>query len=133
MFYLLGAIATALTFVMFLSKNSMLGFPCVIFWAIFGAYCFTQSTIPWGDIYFYMFFASAFGMTTFCALAAFGLREKKDAYGDLEVDEDSDEPEPTPIDETKADDPFSVSDNRQPSARTKKIRQRADKRRTGDY
>ena len=127
----LVVIALGLTITMFAKRESMLGFPSVIFWGILSGYAYIESAATW-DMYYFLFFGAA-GMAVFSAFAAFGLREKRDAYGDLEIDDDSKEPEPTPIDETKADDPFSVSDNRQPSARTKKIRQRADKRRTGDY
>ena len=133
MLYLLGGIATALTFAMFHTKNRMLGFPCVIFWAIFGAYCYTLSTTDWTDIYFYLFFASAFGMTIFCAIGMYALREKQDSIADDEMDEDSKEPEPKYIDETPADDPFSMENYKKPSASTRKLRERAEKRRTGEF
>ena len=83
----LGAIAVALTLAMFTSKQSMLGFACAMFWAIFGAYSYSLSIGAWGDIYFYTAFASMFGMVAFTALAAFGLREKLDAIGEQEVEQ----------------------------------------------
>ena len=78
-------IAVGLTCAMFYTKEAMLGFPCALFWAILGGYCYTQSTIPWGDIYYFLAFASLFGMTTFTALSAYGLREKRDTIADEEL------------------------------------------------
>jgi len=86
MLYALLAIAVALTFVMFLSHQMMLGFPCVIFWAIMGGYCYTQSTATW-DIWYFLFFASAIGMTIFCAFAMYGLRTKKEEATERFIDE----------------------------------------------
>lgn len=100
MLIILTAAALTLTFIMFLSKNMMLGFPSGIFWALLGGYSYTLSTTTW-DMYYFLFFASM-GMTIFAIYAAFGLREKKDAIADKEMDEDSKEPEPTYIDEKKA-------------------------------
>jgi len=88
LFSALGVIAVALTCTMFATKQAMLGFACVIFWAILGAYAYVESAIPWGDMWFYMFFACMFGMTTFCALAAYGLREVRDTLGDVAMEED---------------------------------------------
>ena len=79
---LIGFIAVILTYTMFQSRNSTLGFPCAIFWFIFGAHCYGLSTVPWVDVYFYLFIASSLGMTIFCALAAYGLREQKDVESD---------------------------------------------------
>ena len=79
---LLGFIAAVLTYGMFQSRQMMLGFPCAIFWALFGAQAYTLSAAPWSDVYFYLFFTSMFGMTIFCALAAYGLRERKDVEAD---------------------------------------------------
>ena len=81
MMYLLGAIATALTFCMFLTRASMLGFACSVFWALFGGYAYTLSSSTW-DIYYMTAFASLLGMTTFTALGAYGLRERRDTLGD---------------------------------------------------
>jgi len=69
----------------------MLGFPCLIFWAIFGGQSYTLSTATW-DIYYLTFFAS-FGMAIFSAYAAFGLRTKKEelAEGDPYIDEGKDD------------------------------------------
>jgi len=88
---ILTFIAVGLTCTMFATKQAMLGFACVIFWAILGAYAYLQSTTPWGDIWFYMFFACMFGMTIFCALAAYGLREVRDTLGDEALEEGDDE------------------------------------------
>ena len=81
----LAGAAVALTCTMFLSKSSMLGFPSAIFWALFGGYCYLESTITW-DIYFLTAFASLLGMTVFCMLGAYGLREKRDTIADEEME-----------------------------------------------
>lgn len=83
---ILTFIAMGLTCTMFATRQMMLGFACVMFWAILGAYAYTLSTTPWGDIWFYMFFACAFGMTTFCAIAMYGLRERRDTIADEDME-----------------------------------------------
>jgi len=122
-------IALGLTAVMFVTKKAMLGFPSAMFWAIFGAYCFTQSTTPWGDIYYYLFFASAFGMVVFTMLAAYGLRERRDTLADEGMEKGGggyfDEGR------EKGDDLFSIEDASKPSKRTQDLRDRAKDRRTG--
>ena len=127
----LVVIALGLTITMFAKRESMLGFPSVIFWGILSGYAYNESVATW-DMYYFLFFG-AIGMAIFCAIAAFGLREKRDSYGDLEVDDGSKEPEGKPIDETPEDNLFSMEERRPVSPRTRKIRERADKRRTGDY
>ena len=128
MLYALLAIALALTFVMFLSRNMMLGFPSAMFWAIMGGYCYTQSTATW-DIWYFLFFASAFGMTIFCALAAFALRTKKEeeAEGDEFIDEGKEDLHY--IDEGKSEEENPARSGM--SERTKGIRGRAKERRSG--
>ncbi len=113
----LAVIAVLLTITMFATKNSMLGFPSAMFWAILGAHCFTLSTIPWGDTYYYMGFASLLGMVTFCSLGAYGLRERRDTIADAEMEEEGEEEEHF-IDEKPTE----------PSKRVKAIRERAEKR-----
>ena len=81
----LGFIAVVLTAVMFATRQAMLGFACAMFWAITGAQAYILSTVPWGDIYFYIAFGSLLGMTSFTALAAFGLREERDSIADTEM------------------------------------------------
>ncbi len=114
----LTAIAILLTVAMVATKNSMLGFPSAMFWAILGGHAYQQSTIPWGDIYFYFSFACLLGMTTFCALGAFGLRERRDTIADAEMDEEGEE-EGRFIDEPSSG----------PSKRVKALRKRAEGRR----
>lgn len=117
---ILGAltiIAVSLTVAMFATKNSMLGFPSAMFWAILGGYAYQQSTIPWGDIYFYFSFACLLGMTTFCALGAFGLRERRDTIADAEMDEEGEE-----------DEHYIDGKPTEPSQRVKAIRERAEQR-----
>lgn len=90
--------AIFLTFAMFITRERMLGFPCLIFWAIAGGNAYTLSTATW-DIYYLVFFAGM-GMAIFSAIAMYALREKKDAIADAEMDEDSKETEGTFIDES---------------------------------
>ena len=85
LFAVLAFAAIALTCAMFATKNSMLGFPSAIFWAITGGQAYTLSTVTW-DIYYLIFFASAFGMTIFCVVGAYGLREKRDTLGDEDME-----------------------------------------------
>lgn len=125
MLYILGAIATALTFAMFHTRQMMLGFPCVIFWAILGGYCYGNTVYDW-DIYYFLFFASAFGMTIFCALSAFALRERKDTETDKDEYIDEGEDDLKYIDEEKSEEESGVS------KRTRAVRDRAKKRRSGE-
>ena len=80
-FITLAFIAVALTVTMFYTKEAMLGFPSAIFWAILGGYVYGESAVAW-DWQFLMAFACLLGMVTFTSLAAYGLREKRDAIGD---------------------------------------------------
>jgi len=128
MLYALLAIAVALTWVMFQTRNMMLGFPCVMFWAIMGGYCYTMSVYDW-DTWYFLFFAS-FGMAIFCALAMYALRTPKEEKkeGDEYIDEGKDETRY--IDEgkpTESDNP----ERSEVSERTRKLRARADNRRSG--
>lgn len=122
----LAILALGLTVAMFATRQSMLGFPCVIFWAILGGYAYTESTTAWGDWQYYLAFGSLFGMTAFCALAAFGLREKRDTVADVSMDEEVGEEEEY-IDEGGSGDGFGESKG---SKRTRELRQRAKDRRT---
>ena len=127
----LAGIAVLLTCTMFVTKERMLGFPCVIFWALVGGQAYILSTIPWGDIYFYIAFASLLGMTTFTALASFGLRESLDTIADVELEKG----EEGYVDEKGKDEVdavFSTEEGAEPSRRTKALRDRAAKRRTGE-
>ena len=89
----LGFIAASLTIAMFATKNSLLGFPSAIFWAILGVYAYSESTIAFGDWQYLLFFSSTFGMVAFSALAAFALREKRDSYGEKSVQGDDNKQE----------------------------------------
>ncbi len=122
-------IPLGLTIAMFMSRNMMLGFPCAIFWAILGGYFYTLSEATW-DIYYLLFFASAFGMTSFTILAAYALRTKKEEK--VEEDEYIDEGKGDLryIDEGKGGE-SSESEESQTSERTRKLRKRADNRRSG--
>ena len=124
---ILAGIAVLLTCLMFATRQSMLGFACAIFWMITGAQAYTLSTEPWGDIYYYLFFASAFGMTIFCILAAVGLRERRDTIADEELEKGEGEY----IDESKGE-PDLLSEEPEPqlSKRTQALRKRAENRRS---
>ena len=145
MIFVLAAIALTLTYAMFSSRNAMLGFPSAMFWAIFGAHSYMLSTVPWGDIYYYLAFASLLGMTTFTALGAFGLRERHDSISDKEMEsgesgyidegnrgKNKDRPgEGETVSASSAkDDGLDNTDDRL-SRRTVAIRERAKKRRSG--
>ena len=122
-------ISLALTCTMFATREQMLGFACALFWAITGAQAYTLSTVPWGDMYYYLFFASSFGMTLFCILASFALREKRDSL----ADEGLEKGDGTYIDETeggKEPDLLSEESEPKPSKRTQALRKRAEDRRT---
>ncbi len=123
--------STALTAAMFGSRNVMLGFPCAIFWMITGGYAYTQSAALW-DIYYFIFFACALGMTTFSALAAYGLREKKDTETDKDeyVDEEGGLEEESYYGERKSDSGDGAKKDTEPAmTRSEQIRARARKRR----
>jgi len=77
-FAVLAALALGLTITMFIAKQSLLGFPCGIFWAISGAYAYQHYTTVW-DLWYLIFFA-AMGMLIFTIFAAFALR-KRDLAG----------------------------------------------------
>jgi hypothetical protein len=125
LFAVLGFGAIVLTCAMFQSRQAMLGFPCLIFWAIMGGYCYQQSTATW-DIYYLTFFGS-FGMAIFCAFAAYGLRTKKEemADGDDFIDEGKDDVKF--IDEGGKSD--TEDGEEKPRRISRSIRERADKRR----
>jgi len=121
-------LALGLTVVMFATREMMLGFPCVIFWAVLGGYAYTESTTAWGDWQYFLFFASM-GMAIFCALAMYGLREKRDTIADEEMErgdggyideeywgEEKDEFEP----------------EKKERRRTRELRERAERRRAGE-
>ena len=121
-------IAVSLTWAMFQSLSSMLGFPCLIFWAILGGYCYQQSTATW-DLYYLTFFGSAF-MGIFCAFAAFALRTKKEeaGEGDLFFDEGGDK-DVKFIDEGGGSGSGEPSDEDKPRRNARAIRERAERRR----
>lgn len=81
LFAILVVAAVSLTCAMFATRNSILGFPSAIFWAIAGGQAYITSASTW-DIYFLIAFACLLGMVTFTVLGAYGLREKRDSLGD---------------------------------------------------
>lgn len=88
----LGLLAVGLTVAMFVTKQAMLGFACVLFWAVIGGYTYTLSSTPWGDWQFLLSMSCLMGMVPFSAFAAFGLRTKKEEAieGDQLIDEGGD-------------------------------------------
>ncbi len=121
-------IAVVLTCAMFFSKNMMLGFPSMMFWAIAGAQSYTLSSIPWGDWQYYLFFAS-FGMAIFSALAMYSLREKRDTIADEEMERGDGK---LIGDDDKEKDMFGDDEEAAviPSERSRRLRERAEKRRS---
>lgn len=132
MLFLLAGVAVLLTCAMFMTRERLLGFPSAIFWMILGAHSLTLSTTPWGDVYYFLFIASALGMTIFCILAQFALREKPDREAEgteeesLYIDEKGSEDDITRHDRGGED----LDAEAEPSKRTKALRARAEKRRT---
>lgn len=86
-FLMLALIPLGLTMAMFHTKSMMLGFPCVIFWAILSGYAYGESTATW-DWQYLLFFGSM-GMVIFSAIAMYGLREKRDAIGDKSMEHET--------------------------------------------
>lgn len=130
----LAFIAVMLTYGMFQSKQSMLGFPCVLFWAVAGGQAYITAAAsppvnPWGDIYFYIAFVSFLGMVPFCAFGAFALRTKKEelAEGDEFIDEGKDDVKF--IDEGGKTD-SDTGDDDKPRRSSRNIRERAIRRRS---
>lgn len=125
MIVFMGAIAAALTYTMFHSKNMMLGFPSAIFWALTGWQAYTISTTAW-DFYSTLGFACIAGMTVFSFTAMYALRTKKEDIesGDEYIDE-GEEPEVF-IDEGGKDETAQVKGE---SRRVNRIRDNAERRR----
>ena len=117
----LAALSVFMTCTMFAIRQSMLGFPAAIFWAILGGHAYTQSTATW-DIYYFVFFASL-GMAIFSMYAAFALRERRDTIADDEMDEEG-SGEPPPVDEAK-----NGENKPQRTDKRVELRERAKKRR----
>ncbi len=136
MLFVLAGAAVFLTWAMFQTRQSMLGFPCMMFWAILGGYCYQQSTATW-DMYYFTFFG-CMGMAIFCAFAAYGLRTKKEemAEGDEFIDEGKDDlkfiDEGSNSNNDKADRDVieNMDDMDKPRRRSRDIRDRANKRRS---
>jgi hypothetical protein len=132
LFAVLAFAAVVLTYAMFQSKNAMLGFPSAIFWMLTGGRAYTLSAAPW-DLYFLIAFACLLGMVTFCAFGAYGLREKRDTIADEEMEKGEgelidDDGESGNNDMDAID---SSGDKPAVSDRTRGIRERAERRRSG--
>ena len=109
-------VVVGLTVAMFVTKQMMLGFPCVIFWGVLGGYAYGESTATW-DWQYILFFASM-GMVMFSALAMYGLRERRDTIADIETDEEL-------AGEAGL---YDEEQESEPSARVKALRSRASRR-----
>jgi len=129
-FFMLAIIPLGLLIAMMATKQSMLGFAAALFWFIFGAYCYTQSTVTW-DINYCLGFGSMLGMTVLSMYGAYALREKRDTIADQEMDEDS-----TPDDDTYYGEDNAKENEEEGKAqqgrRTKALHERARERRTGE-
>jgi len=145
MIVILGAIAVTLTLVMFRSKEPMLGFACVIFWSLFGAQCINLAVYDW-DIYFTTGFGALLGMNILCGMGAFqffkGSRKGREDSDFIDKDDGTQylgesKSEARRAENLDNDDSMSESNDdsmdrpSQPSARTKELRERARKRKTG--
>jgi len=124
--FALTFLAVGLTATMFATRQTMLGFPSGLFWAVLGGYIYTQSSTPWGDWQYFLFFASM-GMLIFSIFAAFALRTKKGDMeeGDTFIDEGPDDLKF--VDEGGLDE--SVESGDKPRRGVRAIRERAEKRR----
>lgn len=118
-----------LTIAMFWTRERMLGFPCGIFWAILGGYAYTLSEATW-DIYYLLFFASAFGMVIFTILAAYGLRERRDTIAERELEKGEGDyiDEGTDEGEGRKGEPKMSKRTKGIRARVKERREKADRR-----
>jgi len=88
MLYLLAFIAVALTVVMFLSRNSMLGWPSGGFWFLLAAYNYQVAVVRnVTDIHYSLFWLSS-AMLLFCVIGAYGLREKDDRKVGMDEEEE---------------------------------------------
>lgn len=127
LFFGLMAIALGLVVTMFFTKNSMLGFPSGIFWAIFGGYNYTLSSSTW-DTYYLIFIASLLGMVFLCLYGAWGLREKRDSIAEEEIERGE---EKHYMDEVGREE-SSIADEApsQFSDRTQRLHERARRRRS---
>ena len=134
--------ALGLTIAMFVTRNQLLGFPCLIFWAILGGYFYQQSTTTW-DIEYLLFFASM-GMAIFCGYAAFALRKSDLSGPDADKGAFFDEGGSgkgagggggfmeKPDSDKYIDEDDGFGDRSKPSIRTLELRARAKRRRGGE-
>jgi hypothetical protein len=129
---ILAGIPTVLTAAMFISRNSMLGWPCGGFWLIFGGYNYQISTVKTvTDIHYVLFFFSCLAMVIFCGLGAYGLREVKDI--DAETDEESEPQDPEQYPDEAPEGTYVTDDmgsSYKPSQRAQGVRRRAVARKT---
>ncbi len=134
---MIAGIATWLTAAMFTSRNSMLGFATAGWWFIFGGYNYQLKTVAnVTDIHYALFWFSCVGMTIFCSMAAFGLREVKDTEAESDADTEPQDPEQYPdeapegtYDTDGMDDGMETS--YKPSKRVRDLRSRAADRHSG--
>jgi hypothetical protein len=85
---ILALIPLGLTVTMFVTRNSMLGWPSGGFWFIFAAYNYQTAVVrDITDINYALFWISS-SMLLFCIIGAYGLREKDDRKVGMDEDEE---------------------------------------------
>lgn len=97
----LAILAAGLTITMFMTRNSLLGFPAGIFWGILSGFAYTQSSSTWD--WQYILFFGAMGMVIFSIFAAYTLRKRDLAGPDADsgkfIDEEGGERDDEELDE----------------------------------
>lgn len=86
-------LALVLTYALFRTREVMLGFPCLMFWAILGAWFYQESSATW-DIHYDIFFA-CMGMAIFTSYASYALRKGTLSGPDADIDEEKPGQEPS--------------------------------------
>lgn len=138
---LLGFMAVSLTMALFITRESMLGFPCGIFWAILAGFAYNESAATW-DLHYFIFFG-AIGMCIFTIYAAFAIRrsdlkapdaDEEPYYDEMKRDNMGKELKTIEGDYTVKEEPLSAEDEfdrstNEVSPRVKAIRARAADRR----
>lgn len=115
-------LAVGLTYGLYSTRQSVLGFCCTGAWAILGVYAYNQSTATW-DWQYALFFFSMMGMTIVTAYSSFILRRQIKSELE-EVEEEWDKGESEESDEEEEEEKLKSK-----STRLRRLRGRAKKRR----
>ena len=131
---LLALCAVGLTFAMHMTRERMLGFPAAILWFLTGGFSFGQSTVAW-DAWFIAGFAFIM-LGAYAALAQYGLRERRDTIGDVEMERGEgkypdEKPGKQDLDFYENDGIPELDDNMRP--RTRSVSRRAKSKRKGEF